>query len=78
MLCLDQEGFGRLIELFGSNDSDVTQWLELILLPCMEDAPGCRVKDFRKEEDGLMDVNALWDEIGLPVLEVISKESRVE
>lgn len=75
---MDLETFGRPVELFGSHDSDEHQWLDLILLPCDEAAPGCRINDFKDSNTGIMNTEALWDEIGLPVLEIVSKEGRIE
>lgn len=59
-MCLDLESYQKKIEIFGSWDSDETQWLDLIYEPCAESDPGCRVKEF-KREDGTMDTDALWD-----------------
>ena len=60
-MCLDLAKYGKSIEIFGDLDSDVNQWLDLKLGPCDETEPDCRVGDFRDEETGLMNTDALWD-----------------
>jgi len=76
-MCLDFAKFQDKIEIFGSSDSDDTQFLELTFLPCKEEAPSCRVKSFRNEE-GLMQTEALWDELGMLEIEILSLQQRMD
>ena len=76
-MCLDLDKFGRKIEIFGSNDSDDAQFIDLTYAPCDENAEGCRIKEFRNS-DGLMETEKMWDALGLPIIEILSRQSRVD
>ena len=76
-MCLDMDKFGTNIEIFGSNDSDETQFLELTYMPCDISAEGCRVEEFRDKE-GKIDTNRLWDELGMLELEILSLQQRMD
>ena len=76
-MCLDMDKFGTNIEIFGSNDSDETQFLELTYMPCDISAEGCRVGEFRDKE-GKIDTNRLWDELGMLELEILSLQQRMD
>ena len=49
-----------------------------MLRPCDEGEPSCRVREFRDEVTGQMDVDALWDQLGNPSLEVLFRDTRVD
>lgn len=49
-MCLDLEKFGKKIEIFGSNDSDDAQYIDLTYTHCDEQAPGCEISKFRDSE----------------------------
>ena len=78
MMCLDLVKFEKPITIFGGHDSDKMQWLDLQFAPCNEEDPDCRVKDFRDKETGLMNTDALWNELGSPIIEVLFREERVD
>ena len=78
MMCLDLENYTKPIEIYGGHDSDKMRWIDLMLSPCNEEDPDCRVKDFRDEKTGLMDTDALWEQLGIPVIEVLFREERVD
>ena len=78
-MCLDLDKYGKPIKIFGSFDSDVNEYLSLILRPCNEtDYPNCRVKDFRDKVTGVMDTRALWEKLGDPSIEVLFRDARVD
>ena len=78
LMCLDLVKYGKPIEIFGGHDSDHMKYLDLMFHPCDENDSGCRVGDFRDGETGLMNTDALWDELGIPSLEVLFMEERVD
>ena len=77
MMCLDLDAYvdvngkPKPIEIYGSLESDDCQFLDIILLPCEEDNDDCDVKNYRDKITGLMDTHALWDRIGISLIEIL-------
>ena len=78
MMCLDLDKYDGPTEIYGSHDSDVSQWLDIMLFPCQIDEPNCEVGNYLNNSSNKMDVNALWDRIGQPVFELMFRDQRID